>query len=67
MIVCSAVLKAANADSALALLHTGRGSMGKMLTDPGAYDEMHKAIVDLRTLLLDMQKNPGRYVKFSVF
>ena len=48
-------------------MHSGRGSVGRALTDPQAYEELHKAITDLRTLLLDMQKNPGRYVRFSLF
>lgn len=57
----------AHADSALALVHSTRGTVGRALNDPAAYDELQKAVTDLRSLLQDMQKNPRRYLKFSVF
>lgn len=63
----SAAGAAAGLDTTMARVTAGHGSLGKALNDSTAYDELHRAITDLRTLLQDMQANPGRYVKFSVF
>jgi phospholipid/cholesterol/gamma-HCH transport system substrate-binding protein len=58
---------AARADSITGLVLQGQGTLGKAITDDRVYDELHRSIQDVRLLLIDMQKNPGRYVHFSVF
>jgi phospholipid/cholesterol/gamma-HCH transport system substrate-binding protein len=63
----SAAGAATGADTAMARLNSGRGTAGRLLNDEKAYEELHRAIQDLRLLLIDMRKNPGRYVRFSVF
>jgi len=54
-------------DSLTARVEQGQGTLGKALTDDKVYNELHRSIQDLRLLLIDMQKNPGKYVHFSVF
>ncbi len=58
---------ATGADTVFARLNAGKGTAGKALNDDRAYDELHRAIQDLRLLLIDMQAHPDRYLKFSIF
>jgi phospholipid/cholesterol/gamma-HCH transport system substrate-binding protein len=58
---------AANTDSITSRVLAGRGTLGKAVTDDRVYNELHRSIQDVRLLLIDMQKNPNRYVHFSVF
>lgn len=65
------------ADSALAVigrsleeLAEGEGTIQKLLTDPALYDQFLKAVIDLQTLIADIQANPRRYrpeVKVDIF
>jgi phospholipid/cholesterol/gamma-HCH transport system substrate-binding protein len=57
----------AGADTAFDRINAGQGSAGRMMSDPRAYDELTKSLQQLNTLLADIQKNPKRYFKFSVF
>ena len=57
----------ANADSALARLARGEGTLGLMSRDTTLYREATLTVVQLRTLLADIQANPRRYFRFSVF
>lgn len=43
------------------------GTIGKLLNDDSAYNDLDKALVDLSALLTDLKKNPKRYVHFSLF
>jgi len=48
-------------------IQNGDGSMGKLMTDQGLYDNVLNSAKELENLLKDMQENPKRYVHFSVF
>jgi phospholipid/cholesterol/gamma-HCH transport system substrate-binding protein len=51
----------------LADLNSGKGTAGKMLKDEEMYKQLNTTIESANSLLQDMQKNPKRYVHFSVF
>lgn len=57
----------AGADTILAKLETGRGTAGLLLSDSLLYQEATLAISELRLLIADIQANPRKYFKFSVF
>ncbi len=54
-------------DSVLTRLQSGQGTLGLLSTDSTIYREATKTVVQLRTLLADIQVNPRRYFRFSVF
>ncbi len=54
-------------DSVLTRIDRGEGTVGQLLTNKQLYFEVEKAARDLNLLLEDIQKNPSRYVKVSVF
>ena len=54
-------------DSLLGRLESGEGSAGKLIGDKQLYDNMNKFFEDADTLVVDVKKNPGRYVKISIF
>lgn len=58
---------AAGADTVFDKVNANRGSAGRAVNDPRAYDELAKSLERLNALLADIQKNPKRYFKFSVF
>lgn len=56
-----------NADSILARVEAGEGTLGRLTTDTTLYSETVQAIRTLREMLADMRQNPRRYFSFSVF
>jgi phospholipid/cholesterol/gamma-HCH transport system substrate-binding protein len=55
-------------------IERGEGSLGKLSKDEALYTSLHKTVenlngasTDLRELLVDLKKNPKRYVKLSLF
>jgi phospholipid/cholesterol/gamma-HCH transport system substrate-binding protein len=54
-------------DSVLSRLEKGQGTLGMLSQDSTLYREMTKTVVQLRSLLADVQANPRRYFRFSVF
>ena len=46
---------------------SGQGSVGRLLADPAFALEAEEALRDLRALLADIQENPSRYVRLSIF
>lgn len=54
-------------DSVLTRLQAGKGTLGLLSTDSTLYREATRTVVQLRTLLADIQVNPRRYFRFSVF
>lgn len=54
-------------DSLLSRLQRGQGTLGLLATDTTLYREATRTVVQLRSLLADIQANPRRYFRFSVF
>ena len=55
------------ADSLMTRLQEGRGTMGLLMSDSALYQEATLTVRQLRELLADIQANPRKYFKFSVF
>jgi phospholipid/cholesterol/gamma-HCH transport system substrate-binding protein len=55
------------ADSLMTRLQSGRGSFGLLTSDSALYLETTKTVVQFRELLADIQKDPRKYLKISVF
>jgi len=56
-----------SADSVMSRLAAGTGSVGMAVRDSALYVETIGAVRDMRTLIADIQANPRRYFKFSIF
>lgn len=54
-------------DSLLTRLAEGRGTLGMLAQDSVLYQETALTVRELRKLLADLQANPRKYFKFSVF
>ena len=48
-------------------LNSTEGTVGKLLNDPGIYDNLNATSAHLDSLMIDLKANPWRYVHFSVF
>lgn len=55
------------ADTLMTRLQDGRGSLGLLVSDSALYLETIATILELRKLIADIQANPRKYFKFSVF
>jgi phospholipid/cholesterol/gamma-HCH transport system substrate-binding protein len=56
-----------SADSALSRIQNGQGTLGLLSKDPGMYNETIETMQEMRRLIADIQMNPRKYFKFSVF
>jgi phospholipid/cholesterol/gamma-HCH transport system substrate-binding protein len=54
-------------DSTLARIERGEGSLGRLATDDAAAKNLEQSLERLSNLLADLQANPKKYFKFSVF
>ncbi len=54
-------------DSALARVENGEGNLGKLSKDEDLYKNLEQSLARLNGLLTDIQKDPKKYFKFSVF
>lgn len=54
-------------DSILTHVSKGKGTMGKLIYDEKLYNNLTGASANLDSLLADIRKNPGKYVRVSVF
>ncbi|HEV8355391.1 MAG TPA: MlaD family protein [Gemmatimonadales bacterium] len=54
-------------DSLLTRVQEGRGTLSLLASDSALYHEATAAVQQLRQLLADLQANPRRYFRFSVF
>lgn len=54
-------------DSLLTRVQTGRGTLSLLASDSVLYHEATRTVQQLRQLLVDIQANPRRYFRFSVF
>ncbi len=50
-----------------ARINRGEGTAGKLVSDKELYEKMDKMVNSVDELVNDIKKNPGRYVKFSLF
>ncbi len=48
-------------------VNEGKGSLGLLLNDEELYYNLADASKNLDELMIDLKKNPGRYVQFSIF
>jgi phospholipid/cholesterol/gamma-HCH transport system substrate-binding protein len=55
------------ADTLVTRLQDGSGTLGLLISDSTLYLETTNAVIQLRQLLADIQANPRKYFKFSVF
>lgn len=55
------------ADTVMSRLQNGTGTLGLFISDSTLYRETTAAVVQLRQLLADIQANPRKYFRFSVF
>jgi phospholipid/cholesterol/gamma-HCH transport system substrate-binding protein len=55
------------ADSALSRVQNGQGTIGLLSKDPAMYNEVIETMQEMRRLLSEIQANPRKYFKFSVF
>lgn len=54
-------------DQVMTKVETGDGTVGKLLNDPGVYNELRQLLSRLDTLTADIKKNPKRYINVKVF
>ena len=56
-------------DQLVTRLNDGQGTMGQLLKDRQLYENMNGAITDLRMLIVEIKKDPKKYlnVKVSLF
>ncbi len=57
----------ARMDSVLTLMQSGRGSMGRLLADSTLYDDTRQLMGSMKRLMAEIEKDPKKYFKFSVF
>jgi phospholipid/cholesterol/gamma-HCH transport system substrate-binding protein len=55
------------ADSLMTQMRSGSGTMGLLATDSTLYRETTETVIQFRELLTDIQANPRKYLKISVF
>jgi phospholipid/cholesterol/gamma-HCH transport system substrate-binding protein len=55
------------ADSLTAKLKAGNGTLGLLTSDSTLYQETTRTVIQFRQLLTDIQANPKKYLKISVF
>jgi phospholipid/cholesterol/gamma-HCH transport system substrate-binding protein len=58
---------AARLDSILAKINRGEGSAGALVNDAQLYEEIRNLVTRINSLVTDIEKNPRKYFKFSVF
>jgi phospholipid/cholesterol/gamma-HCH transport system substrate-binding protein len=54
-------------DSILSKINRGQGTAGAIVNDDELYQEIKNLIVRIENLVADIEKNPRKYFKFSVF
>ena len=54
-------------DSLMSRMQRGQGTIGKLASDSALYTETTETVKELRKLIADIQANPRKYFKFSVF
>lgn len=57
----------ARIDSILAVVESGHGTFGRMMADTTLYDDTRALVGSMKRLMVEIEKNPKKYLKFSVF
>jgi phospholipid/cholesterol/gamma-HCH transport system substrate-binding protein len=54
-------------DSVLTVIEAGRGNVGKLMADSTLYDDTRALVGSMKRLMAEIEKNPKKYFKFSIF
>lgn len=54
-------------DSLLAVIQSGKGTMGRLMADTTLYDDTRALMASMKRLMAEIEKNPKKYLKFSMF
>ncbi len=57
----------AKLNATLDRVNSGPGSLGKLMNDPGLYNDIRGLVTRLDSLTADFKKNPRKYIKLSIF
>lgn len=57
----------ARLDSMLSVVESGRGSLGRLYADSTLYDDTRALVSSMKRLMAEIEKNPKKYLKFSLF
>lgn len=57
----------ARADSILGSIAAGRGTFGRLYADSTLYDDTRALMASMKRLMAEIEKDPKKYFKFSVF
>ncbi len=58
---------ATRTDSILGAIVAGRGTLGRLYADSTLYDDTRALMGSMRRLMAEIEKNPKKYLKFSLF
>ncbi len=58
---------AAKTESLMAKLNSDKGTLGQLSSNPALYNNLSRTLTSLDSVLVDLKKNPKRYVQFSLF
>jgi phospholipid/cholesterol/gamma-HCH transport system substrate-binding protein len=48
-------------------MSTGTGSVAMALNDPGAYNDLRSTIQHMDSIMVDLKKNPKKYINLRIF
>lgn len=57
----------ARLDSLLGVIQSGKGTFGQMMADTTLYTDTRALVGSMKRLMAEIEKNPKKYLKFSVF
>jgi phospholipid/cholesterol/gamma-HCH transport system substrate-binding protein len=57
----------ARLDSILAVVESGQGTFGRMMSDTLLYDDTKALMASMKRLMQQIEKDPKKYFKFSIF
>lgn len=57
----------AHSDTVMRRIHAGERSLGLFLTDSSVYRQTDSLLTQLRRLVADVQANPRKYLRVSLF
>ena len=57
----------ARLDSVLATIQAGQGNLGRLYADSTLYEDTKELMGSMKRLMAEIEKNPKKYLKFSIF